>query len=77
MELGTLEFDEDEKAATLTVKGIDAEGNETSSKEVARKTDRDTLTLQVVERTGGDMEGSGPVYTYKRVKRAGAKKAAK
>jgi hypothetical protein len=53
---------------TATSADVDGEGTKTSSKTVVKITDEDTLTWQAVERTGGDVEGPSPVYTFKRVK---------
>jgi hypothetical protein len=69
MGLGTVVFDADAQSATLTEKGTDGEGKETSFKGVVIKTGKDTLTWQALERTGGIAEGPSPVYTFKRVKR--------
>ncbi len=77
MGLGTVVFDRQAKTSTLTSKGVDGEGEETSIKTVVTKTGKDTLTFQVLERTGGIIEGSSPVYTFKRVPRAAGKKVAK
>ena len=49
--------------------GVDGDGEKTSSKIVITKIDKDTLTWQAVERTGGSSEGPGPAYTFKRAKR--------
>ena len=75
MGLGTVEFDADAKSSTLTSKGIDGDGNETSFQGVVIVKDKDTITWHAAERTGGDVEGPSPVYTFKRVKTAGSKKA--
>lgn len=75
MSLGTVVFDAKAKTSTLTAKGINGDGEETTFTGVVTKTDKDTLTWQRLEGTGGIVEGSSPVYTYKRVKRAGSKKA--
>ena len=77
MSLGTIVFDEDSKTSTLTAKGVDGESNATTFKGVVKKLDRDTITWQALERTGGELEGPSPVYTLKRVKRAAGKKATK
>ena len=67
--LGTDTVDQATKTITGTSRGMDGEGKETSSKIQAIKTGRDTLTWQVVERTGGIVTEPSPVYTLKRVKR--------
>ena len=67
----------DGKTITSTNEGVDGEGVKSSYKNVIKKTDKDTFTWQAVERTGGDVEGPSPVYTFKRVKRTRGKKAAK
>jgi hypothetical protein len=58
----------DGETITSTNEGADGEGAKSSYTEVIKKTDTDTLTWQAVERTGGDVEGPSPVYTFKRVK---------
>ena len=58
----------DGKTITISSEGVEGDGRKTSSKLVLKKTDEDTLTFQVVERTGGDVVGPSPVYTFKRVK---------
>jgi hypothetical protein len=67
----------DLKAKTITTAstGKSPEGGSTSFKGVIKKVDKDTLTWQALERTGAGVEGSSPVYTFKRVKRAKGKKA--
>ena len=72
---GTVTPDDAAKALTKTSKGVNGKGEEKSSKFVLTKTGKDTLTSQALERTGGIVEGPGPVYTLKRVERE--KKAAK
>ncbi len=69
MTLGTETLDKAAKSTTLTAKGIDGEGEETSIKTVTTKTGKDTLTWQALERTGGIVEGPSGVYTFKRVER--------
>jgi hypothetical protein len=69
LSLGTMNFDKTAKTATLTAKGIDGDGEETSFKAVVTKTGKDTLTWQALERVGGIVEGPSPVYAFKRVKR--------
>ena len=68
--LGTVVFDRKAKTCTVTEKGIDGDGEETSLVGVVTKTGPDTLTWQALSRTGGIAEGPSPVYTFKRVKRA-------
>jgi hypothetical protein len=75
MSLGVVVFDADAKSSTLTEKGIDGDGKETSFKGVVIKTGKDTLTWQALERVGGIVEGPSPVYTYTRVKPEGSKQA--
>ena len=70
MSLGTVSFDKEAKSLTLTSKGIDGEGNQTTFKGVVTKTGEDTLTWQALERTGGISEGPSPVYTFKKVQKA-------
>jgi hypothetical protein len=74
MGLGTDVIDEEEKTITSTSEGADPDGKRTSMKTVIKMKDKDTLTWQAVERTGGDVEGPSPVYEFKRVKRAKGKK---
>ena len=73
--MGTVVIDKAAKTSTLTSKGIDGYGKETSVKGVVTATGEDTITWQALERTGRLAEGPSPVYTFKRVKRA--KKQAK
>jgi hypothetical protein len=68
--LGSVTPDKAAKSLTVTSKGINGKGEETSFKGVVRKTGNDTLTWQVLERKGGIAEGPSGVYTFKRVKRA-------
>ena len=75
MDMGSVVLDEVAKTLTLTVKGIDGEGKETSLKAVVTVMGKDTLTWQASERTGGIVEGPSPVYSFNRVKRV--KKEAK
>ena len=75
MSMGTVVIDKAAKTSTLSSKGIDGDGNETSNKGVVTVTGEDTITWQALERTGRLAEGRSPVYTFKRVKRA--KKQAK
>jgi hypothetical protein len=77
MSLGKVVFDKQARTSTLTGKGVDAEGNETSFKTVVKKTGKDTLTWKAIERIGGIAEGPTNEYTFQRVKRAAGKKAAK
>lgn len=67
--MGTVVLDKAAKTSTLTAKGIDGDGEETSIKGVVTVTGEDTLTWQALERTGGIAQGPSPVYTFKRVKR--------
>jgi hypothetical protein len=48
---------------------VNGEGGETSFKTRIKKTDKDTLTWQVLEHQGGIVDGPSPVYELKRVKR--------
>jgi hypothetical protein len=73
--VGTIEFNDDEKSSTLTSEGTDGEGKPVSGKAVVKRIDKDTLTFRALTRSGGVAEEEGPVYTYKRVKRARGKKA--
>lgn len=73
--VGSVTHDKAAKSLTFTSKGVDGDGEKTSSKIVITKVGKDTVTWQAVERTGGSAEGPSPVYTFKRFKRA--KKQAK
>ena len=75
MVLGSSVYDAETKSRTYTSNGIDGDGNKTSSKGVLAKIDKDILTWQALERTGGIVEGPSLVYTFKRVERT--KKEAK
>ena len=65
---GSVTHDKAAKSLTSSLKGVDGEGKETSSKIVLMKTGKDTYTWQALERTGGLAEGKSPVYEFKRVK---------
>ncbi len=69
MGLGEVTFDEAAKTSTLTRRGIDGDGEQTSFKGVIKETGRDTFTWQRLEGTGGLVEGPSPVVAFKRVKR--------
>ena len=73
--VGSVAHDKAAKSLTISLTGVDGDGEETSSKIALTKTGKDTLTWQALERKGGIVEGPSPVHSYKRVKRA--KKAAK
>jgi hypothetical protein len=75
MTLGTIEIDQSTNAITLTTKGVDGEGNPCSLKATGKRVDKETLTWQALERTGGMVQGASPVYTLKRVTRAKDKNA--
>jgi hypothetical protein len=74
--MGTVVIDREAKTMTASSEGVDGEGDKTTGKNVVTKTAKDALTFQIVERTGGLVEGPSPVYEFKRVKRPIAKKAA-
>ena len=75
VQVGSVAHDKAAKSLTISLTGVDGDGEEISSKIVLTKTGKDTLTWQALERTGGIVKGPSPVYSYNRVKRA--KKAAK
>ncbi len=75
MSLGTVVFDAKAKSSTLTAKGVNGDGEETSFLGVVTKTGKDTLTWQRLNCEGGIVEGPSPAYEFKRVKRVGSKKA--
>lgn len=77
MGLGTVVFDRRAKTSTLTSEGVSPTGNNTTFKGVVTKKDRDTLTWQALQQSGGIVEGPSHVYTFKRVPRAKRGKAAK
>ena len=77
MSIGTITFDDDGKTSTLTSKGVDAEGETTEFKASFKQVDKETLTWKALHRSGDLLEGESPVYTFKKVKRQGRKKAAK
>ena len=69
MRLGTVTPDEANKSLTEVSQGVDAEGAEVTSTVVIKKTGKDSLTWQALDRKGGLLEGKSPVYTFKRVPR--------
>ncbi|TWU34845.1 DUF1579 family protein [Novipirellula artificiosorum] len=70
MVLGSSVYDAETKSRTYASNGIDGDGNKISSKGVLAKVDKDTLTFQALEQTGGSVfEGPSPIYTFKRVQR--------
>jgi hypothetical protein len=73
--VGSVTHDRAAKSLTSSLKGVDGEGKETSSKIVLTKTDKDTYTWQALERTGGLAEGPSPIYEFKRVKPQGKNQA--
>jgi hypothetical protein len=75
MGLGTVVFDDQGKSNRLTAETVDANGQTETFTNALKKTGKDTMTIQTVERTGGDIEGPGPVYTLKRVPRRAFKRA--
>ncbi|TWU34838.1 DUF1579 family protein [Novipirellula artificiosorum] len=72
---GSITHDKATKSLTFSLKGVDGDGEETSSKVVLTKIDKDTYTWQATERTGGPSDGPSGVYTFKRVKRQAKKEA--
>jgi hypothetical protein len=72
---GSVKHDKAAKSLTVSLTGVDGNGEETSSKIVYTKTGKDTYTWQAVERTGGLAEGPSPIYEFKRVKRQAKKQA--
>jgi hypothetical protein len=74
--LGAATLDAKAKSISTASTGKNLEGGPTSFKGVIKKLDKDTLTWQALERTGGMVEGQSPVYTLKRVKGATRKTAA-
>lgn len=75
--LGTVTFEDGGKTSTLTAEGIDGEGKKTTFTGVVKRTGKDIITWQALERTGGRVDGKSPVYTLTRVKRTRGKKPAK
>ena len=73
--VGSVTHNKAAKSLTFNSKGVDGDGEKTSSKIVITKVDKDTVTWQAVERSGGSAEGPSPVYTFKRVKRQAKKQA--
>jgi hypothetical protein len=74
--IGNVEVAPEAKTITLNTKGVNADGGQTSYQSVLQRTGEDTLTWHRLGASGGLVEGEGPVYELKRVKRTG-KKAAK
>jgi hypothetical protein len=70
LSLGTVVIDEDANSFTLTAEGVTGDGEETEFKGVVTKKDEHTITWRALHRQGGIVEGPGPEYTFKRVKRA-------
>jgi hypothetical protein len=77
MGVSTIVFDREAKSMTATAGGVSADGETTTGKNVVTKTGKDTLTFQILERTGGLVDGPSPLYTYTRVQAAKGKRAAK
>ena len=71
--LGSVTHDKAAKSLTISLKGVDGEGEETSSKVVMTKTGKDTYIWQALERNGGLAEGKSPPFEFKRVKRQAKK----
>ena len=72
---GSITHDQAKKSLSFSLTGVDGDGEETSSKVVITKKDRDTYTWQTVERTGGPADGPSGIYTFKRVKPQAKKEA--
>ncbi len=75
--LGNVVLDPEAKTGTLTLEGVNREGEKTMLKAVVKVTSKGTMTWQQLERRGFRVEGKGPVYTLKRVAPTKGKKAAK
>ncbi len=75
--LGNVVLNPEAKTSTLTLEGVNREGEKTLLKAVVKVTGKDTMTWQHLQRSGFRVEGKGPVYTLKRVAPAKGKKAAK
>ena len=73
--VGSVTHDKAAKSLTISLKGVDGEGKETSSEIVMTKTGKDTYTWKALERTGGLAEGPSPIYEFKRVKPQAKKQA--
>lgn len=71
--LGNVKLDPEAKTSTLSTTGVNVEGEETSYQAMLEKTGKDTLTWQRLGASAGLVEGEGPVYEFKRVKRSGKK----
>jgi hypothetical protein len=77
MSIGTIAFEEEGKTSSLTGHNIDSDGKKTTFKNVIKMMGEDTLTIQTTERSGGAVDGPGPVYTFKRVEREERRKRSK
>lgn len=64
--LGVITYDEASKTWMDKGSGVDGEGKPFSSTLVVTLVARDTIEIQVKDRTGGDVTGDSPKYTFKR-----------
>jgi hypothetical protein len=62
-------YDPDKKTFTSINKGVDGQGEPVTSRTILTVKDKDTITIQGLDRKGGLLEGDGAVLTYKRVAR--------
>ena len=65
--LGMSVYDEKSKTLTTQNQSVDGEGKELFHKTVWTIKDKDTCTVQLLDRKGGPVEGDGPALMYKRV----------
>ena len=71
---GKIEMKDGGKYSSYTATVTNAEGKSNKFKGVVKKEDKDTLMFHAAVR-GGELEGPGPEYELKRVRRARGKKA--
>jgi hypothetical protein len=64
--LGVIAFSDDGQTYTRVGEGVDFKGRKTSGTVVITLKDEDTLVWQAMDRTGGDLTGDSPKYTFTR-----------
>jgi hypothetical protein len=62
-------YDKATKCLTLSSQEVDGEGKAGTFKGEVKKTGKDSLTWQALERTGGNLNGPSPVYAFSRAKK--------
>jgi hypothetical protein len=70
-DLSRTTYDEATKTWTVQSQGVDGQGNATTATIVNQLIDPDTFVWQSKNRTGGEVTGDSPKYTFKRIKTPG------